>query len=609
MSDAASVEAPLMTMVPAEDDVRLQSARWIPSAWSRLTLWGLAVLHVSLLAWCAVHDSFCWDEVAHLPSGLFHWETGKFAMFRVNPPLVRMVGTLPLLSMDYKTDWSDYTEEVTERPEWPVSERFLNINGERSFWLLTVARLTCLPFSLLGLWVCWRWAGELFGDWAAVLAATMWSFSPNILGHGHLISPDVASAAIGIAAFYAFRHWLLIPSWSQALITGVALGQALSTKTSWIVLFGMWPLLWFLWRASSKESGARQTIIRDLQQLTTIFGVAILSINLWYGFDGTLTPLGQFQFLSRSLGGSVDEKNVDRPGNRFTGTPMAMIPVPFPRQYVQGIDRQKYHFERPDQSYLRGEWRERGWWHYYVYAALIKEPLGYWALGALALVLSIRFPSFRVRWREEFLLLMPLILITLFVSSQRGFNRHLRYILPVFPFAFILTSRVAICAYSRARRLRFATLACTTWALVSSLSVFPHSLGYFNELGGGPMNGHYHLLSSNTDWGQDLHYLKSWVDAHPEATPLHLKWHTRVVDVGLVGLAPLEIPGWPQPGWYAISVNSLHGRGGKHAYLLDATPVASAGYSVFIYHLSLDDCKILRGKLIDKRQANFGTAE
>jgi len=45
------------------------------------------------------------------------------------------------------------------------------------------------------------------------------------------------------------------------------------------------------------------------------------------------------------------------------------------------------------------------------------------------------------------------------------------------------------------------TLAIAS-TIVSTLSVYPHQLAYFNETAGGPENGHNHLLHSNLDWGQ-----------------------------------------------------------------------------------------------------------
>ncbi len=54
------------------------------------------------------------------------------------------------------------------------------------------------------------------------------------------------------------------------------------------------------------------------------------------------------------------------------------------------------------------------------------------------------------------------------------------------------------------RRVYGITVAAALLATVgSTLSVYPHQLAYFNELAGGPENGHRHLLHSNLDWGQD----------------------------------------------------------------------------------------------------------
>jgi len=547
------------------------------------------IIHFLLLAYCAHQDSFTFDEVAHLPSGLFHWEQGRFGMFRVNPPLVRLVATLPLMWVGYQSDWSSYSDDIAVRPEWAVSFRFLELNGVRSFWLLTVARMACLPFSLLGMWICWRWAGELFGNRAAILAATIWCFSPNILGHGHLISPDVASASIGIAAFYSFRHWLLSPNWSKALLAGFVFGQAQSARTSWIPLFGMWPLLWLILRKRARCQQDR-SVWAEGAQMAIIVLLGIWSVNAWYGFEGTLTPLGDYQFLSKSLGGGGPEYHGEMSRNRFRATWLGRLPVPLPREYVQGIDRQRYHFESIDQSYLRGEWRDRGWWYYYIYAAFIKEPCGYWMVAGIALVLGLASSDCRASWREEVFLLFPLITMLVFISSQQGFNRHLRYILPVFPFAIILASRAALSVGRGDWRVTAVVLLSIGWGALSSLSIYPHSLGYFNEVAGGPQCGHRHLLGSNVDWGQDLLYFKSWLEAHPEASPLRMTLYNEPVVTALAGIAVPNLLPEPTPGWHAISVNNLHLQDGRYAYFLKTTPVAMAGYSIFIYQLSSEDC-------------------
>jgi hypothetical protein len=66
-------------------------------------------------------------------------------------------------------------------------------------------------------------------------------------------------------------------------------------------------------------------------------------------------------------------------------------------------------------------------------------------------------------------------------------------------------------------RLFSATLAAAlvAWFIASSLWIYPHSLSYFNESIGGPLNGPNHLLGSNVDWGQDLRYAINFASEQP----------------------------------------------------------------------------------------------
>ena len=167
-------------------------------------------------------------------------------------------------------------------------------------------------------------------------------------------------------------------------------------------------------------------------------------------------------------------------------------------------------------------------------------------------------------------------------------------------------------------------LIAAAGATTSSLQVYPHSLSYFNEVAGGPMNGSNHQINSSIDWGQNLFHVKRWYDAHPEARPFHLAYFG-CVDPRRVGVEydlppkgpvspadfvrpnPREIG--PQPGWYAISVNFLHGmrfaisdgHGGTafindpwFVYFHQFQPVATAGYSIWIYHITPDECDRVR---------------
>ena len=210
------------------------------------------------------------------------------------------------------------------------------------------------------------------------------------------------------------------------------------------------------------------------------------------------------------------------------------------------------------------------------------------------------------------MLWLPGMAIFFLVSSQTGFNHHMRYVLGAFPFAFIWASRVARSDVLADRAAAFVAAVALVWLVLSSLCIYPHSMSYFNESVGGPTRGEWHLVDSNIDWGQDLFYLKRWLQKHPEAQPLRTAYFPTLIDVELAGIrsdwAPVDprsrhIVGrlagevGPQPGWHAVSVNELHVREGQYAYFLEFEPVASAGYSIRIYHISREGANRVRKQI------------
>jgi hypothetical protein len=58
-----------------------------------------------------------------------------------------------------------------------------------------------------------------------------------------------------------------------------------------------------------------------------------------------------------------------------------------------------------------------------------------------------------------------------------------------------------------------------------------------------------------------------------------------------------EVPVGPQPGWYAVSVNKLHDQSRRYAYFERFEPVAMAGYSTWIYHISPEEADRVRREL------------
>jgi len=644
--------------------------------------------HALLVGWIGWRSCAERTEVGHIAAAAYFWGTFRFDVFNVNPPLTRIVSGLPVFLTHPNYAWGCYSSLPEDRCEWALGKAFIAVNSaEKVRWCFALARWSLIPSVLIGGYFGLRLARELFGGSAAVVFLVLSCLSPLLLAWGATICPDATASSLGMVGLYTFRQWLHAPSWARAAMAGICLGLLPLTKLTWIVAFGLWPLIWCAWVVPLyfTNRGHRSLSVPPLRQLAALLLLSLYVLNMGYLFDGTFRQFGKYEFASQSLGGRHDlaDSSGRAVGNRFAGTWVGAIPVPLPADFVQGIDIQRTDFERGMTSYLRGKWADHGWWYYYLYDLLVKMPLGTWGLAVLAVGVAVRScvqrthlawrdttrkhpverneyagnpPSppaplpkgegrYVAPWRDEMLVLLPCVALFVLVSSQTGFSKHPRYILPALPFLFVAISRVGAAFARKARVTAILTALLLAYTVISSLSVYPHSLSYFNELaailptpadasypkphdegghrglwetfkdvlGAGPRNGPRHLLDSNIDWGQDLFYLEDWYASHPEARPIRVAYYgsyplekSKIESAGLppVGANHDHVDGntdtstfGPLPGWYALSVNEIYGQSQQYRYFLNFRPLAMAGYSIYIYHITIDEANRVRKEL------------
>ena len=577
----------------------------------------LLTIHAALLLVSARRNAVVVDEGMHLASGISYWDHGEFWSYHHNPPLIRLLCAIPAVVADVPVDYSRYIPVQHDRQaDWNLACDFLDVNSSQISAVFLSARSVSILLSLIGAIYVMRWSQDLYGARAALIAAAIWTFCPFFLAHGGLATPDVGATVLIFAASYHFWRYLRTPSLSGSVTSGVLLGLAESAKFTAVLLPVVWCVLAAV-RFSGRREDAPPTRWTSIAiHAGAVLFVSILVLNSAYGWSGVGKRLGEFAFRSPSFTISPEAGVPNEAGatavNRFRGTWLGRVPVPFPERYLLGFDDQLWDFEaRGFYKYLGGELRtpdEPGWRHYYLYGLCVKWPLGSWGLLAGATALSCA----RVNRRDvvsELSLVLPALTVIVSLSLKTGLNSHVRYILPALPFLIVFMSRVGRwCERGGWSRSMLVGVAIFVNA-VSVLHVHPHYLTYFNEAAGGPRGGINHLADSNLDWGQGLRALQEWLDEHAPNQRIQLAYFG-AMDPRLTGIE-YEIldPQNPKPGLQAVSATLLvgmpnfahDGRGGVISWTDDAfhrfrdlTPAATPGSSIYVYDLTAEQAELMR---------------
>jgi len=634
--------------------------------------WALAV--VSLLG-----ENPTVDEVAHLPAGVSYWQQGTFKLYHHNPPLVKLAAALPVVASHPETAPLYAMNSWAADSHASFAESFAYFNIPNYLELFAKGRLVMPWFSILGALVVFAWSKRLYGPGGGVLSLALWCLCPNVLAHARLVTTDVAAASIGAGATFLFVRYQHRPNWGRAALAGVALGLAQLTKFSLILLYGFWPMLALarFWLEGRRE-GWPFRAVRTAGHAVLVVALSVLVIDAGYGFEKVGRPLGSFEFASRSLTVPVPpgvarpispnpllEQAWKRRVNRFRGTVLDALPVPWPLHYVLGFDEQKLETEGlplywsvkdapADDSktagypvYLDGEMKQSGWWYYYLATLAYKVPEGTMILVLLGAGVLIGSRRSRAPIADELAVLTLPIGVIGAMSFLTNICLGLRYILPIFPYVYIATGRLAPWVggmSGRARAIGLAVIVGSLGANVASVaSIHPHYLAYFNAVSGGPDRGSDHLIDSNLDWGQDLVTLERWLKAHHPGRPVGLAYFGQINPTllklrggGFDWFLPYALPGTFEPmerprpglvgpaprltpGLYAVSASIVRGlpwrfydsaslatpqrawgvawrsRAGAFSYFGRLTPVARVGHSIEVYEVTEADCSRLAG--------------
>ena len=522
----------------------------------------------ALAAGSAAQKSVTVDEFPGLPLGLATLKTGDAHLGVTTPLLPSVLAAVPLLATSARFDPAPVAEYTSS---WQTGGQFLRENAlaadippenrgrYHDYFLL--GRLVSIAVLLAACGLAYGYARSLYGPLAGLVAAAFCCFSPNLLAHGPLITPDIYLTAAIVGSLWAFDRLLRRPGVTSALVLGLALGLAALAKLTGLLLLGVVPALLAALQLAARLRPRAETSDAEAGDFDLAHGkriwlallaagvVAIAAINLAYLGGGSFAPLGDYELASRQLQ-SVQQH---LPG---------WLPVPLPRYFFLSIDAQLA--EEGYTAYLLGQFNEQGYHYYYLVGLLVKTPLPVLLLAALAC-----FWGGPLR-RREWLLLGVGAALLCFFSLARHKNIGMRYVLFLEPMLAIWIARLAAPGawntISRQRRIRWATGLGFVGLLFANLSIWPDYLAWFNWASGGPNHGHYYLLDSNLDWGQDLIALRRYQE-HEGIDSLDLAYFGRVPPE-VYGVKYRPLGAQPPARFAAISANLLWGR----MYIINGDP-------------------------------------
>ncbi len=574
------------------------------------------------------NDSYLGDESAHIASGYSYLTQKTMRLNIEHPPLFKSWAAFPLiflnLEMPYVSNYSSY--QVADKwhgAQWTLGIQFLFNQKESVEKILFLSRLMMIILTLFLGFLVFKWTKNYFNNYAGLLSLFLFVLSPTMISNGRYVTNDIAAALGAFVAVYFFVKFIHQPSFKNIFISGLALGFAQLLKFSLMLLFPFFVFLAFIWVILNRNSlkSIFFDFINFLPKLGIIFLISLILISLVYSFHLFNYPKNQH---IEDMQSNLYQSGLNN-GDFLLNLANWKITRPI-SHYVLGVLKVS-ESTGGRFSYFLGEGSTTGWRFYFPVAYLVKEPISTHILlliSFLYLLWIIKKSNNFIEWaRQNFFILTSVLWVAFylfFVVFIISTNLGLRHLSPIYPFLFFLiggTINLWVISNKKKYYLKISLIVfLVAFQFVSVVKIYPSFLSYFNELIGGPDNGHKYLVDSNLDWGQDAKRLSLWVEEQeikkikiPRVFSVmyqdtlkvnELPYYNYSYEYYLGDKYEYLPPAIPTTGWIAVPATLLQwGRANpaskngwssnSYRWLNAYKPVAKIGYSIFVYYI--DDVK------------------
>ena len=542
----------------------------------------------------AVRTSATVDEPDHILAGHLHWRCGDFGINPEHPPLLKLLATTPLNFMDlHEPPWACGSKLTSTFEAFSYGSSFLVENGIDRVVLST--RLSASLMSLLLAALVFAAAWEMFGRWEAVTALAVLAFEPNLIGHGSIVTTDMAISATSFGAIYALYRYNKERTLTRFIVAGVALGLMLGAKHSAVVFVGIQMLLSVADAIFFREIETK--LARQLTRRVAAFaGMFVIGWAILWSFYSL-----RYYALPSATAPSVSVADYIKQN----GKPEAIESAParitqalsqtrlFPESYVLGMADVIANSSR--NTFVFGRNYSTGQWFYFPLAFVVKSSIAL----LLLLPLGVAFSYFcRNKRREVMYLLVPPVVFFIFASSS-NFTTGIRHVLAVYAFLTVLAAAGAVSPCRRFHYLRYFLILLLVYNAAAAFRTAPNYLVFANDFWGGYQNTHRIFVDSSTETGQSMKLVSEYLTredvrdcwiatfgVHPEM--IRFVQPCRPLPSGVVRIMTSRNLIEPVPamieGTVLLSVRELPPSGGdEYVPITKGEPIAFIGGTTYVY--------------------------
>ncbi len=529
--------------------------------------------------WFINTQSMTYDEPAHIIAGVDAWRHGRFEHWNDHPPLGRLWLTLPIRDLDSQFVWRQMPNGYRIDSMQPLPE--------------DMAARTRPMNTLLGVFLgltLWFATRRLFSDGAANVALALFAFTPSLIANFSVATTDgIGTLFIFLVAFQLIR-WRSKPSWPQSILLGLALGGLLLAKFYAPPLVLLALVLMLLLKPQGVALHPQ-----NWNWKPALFALLLVLVTLWAGY---FFHVSRFKVADGQVTATFPNRGLKTWATKSHLHINLIVPA---GEFFEGLREVAMSNKHGRPAWFFGKiYPTGGIKLYYPAAIVLKWPTILLALALAALLMGVRKVC---RAPADLVVMCSFALVFLFFAIQSKYDIGERHILPLYPFALLISG--SIWEHVVALKARIGTEVPTWWGpkrinyniialllvlglnAADTLRAAPDYLTYFNILVR-PQNAWRYLTDSNLDWGQGLIAVREYEFQHLGET-LHMAYFGSV-NPALYGVRATPLaPNEPVTGKVVVGASALTGQvvpdPNSYRWLLNYKPVEMLDHSTFVYDI------------------------